>query len=221
MFVAPNCTSSEVNEIAAALAKAQGEMPNAVQNKINPHFRSKYADWASIRDAAEPSLSKHGISYTQISYIVCGSEGIPLFIVWRTMLIHTSGQWIASEYPIPYTPDKPQIAGSNTTYACRITFSRAAGIASEEDDDANAAQQPSGNNKAADIRMSEDHSADVCQAMLEQIEELDTIEGVDDYAKEHAGLYGKLTAKHQELVKKATNARRKKVTKTADDERRD
>ena len=39
------------NALAAALAKAQGEMKNAGLNKVNPHFKSKYADLPTIRDA--------------------------------------------------------------------------------------------------------------------------------------------------------------------------
>ena len=37
-----------LNELAAALAKAQGAMNNATMNRINPHFKSKYADLAAL-----------------------------------------------------------------------------------------------------------------------------------------------------------------------------
>src|SRR5262252_435306 len=49
------------NPLATALAKAQGEMPNAIFNRINPHFKSRYADLAAIREATTPALSKHGL----------------------------------------------------------------------------------------------------------------------------------------------------------------
>jgi hypothetical protein len=50
------------NALAAALAKAQGEMKNAGLNKVNPHFKSKYADLPTIRDAVTGVLSKHGLA---------------------------------------------------------------------------------------------------------------------------------------------------------------
>jgi hypothetical protein len=55
-------TSEQINELATALAKAQAEMKNAKLNKVNPHFKSRYADLAEIRDTVTPSLSKNGIA---------------------------------------------------------------------------------------------------------------------------------------------------------------
>ena len=57
--------SDSIGKLAEALAAAQGEMKNAPLNKVNPHFKSKFADLASIRDASTPALSKHGIAVTQ------------------------------------------------------------------------------------------------------------------------------------------------------------
>ena len=37
-------TSENIELIATALAKAQGEVANPVFNKTNPHFKSSYAD---------------------------------------------------------------------------------------------------------------------------------------------------------------------------------
>lgn len=207
--------SDQINELAAALCKAQAEIKNAPQSKINPHFRSKYADLATIRDAATPALSKYGLAVSQASFIAKSPDGMPSYVVWRTILMHTSGQYIISDYPIPYMPEKPQVMGSHTTYARRYTYAAIIVIASEEDDDANAAQDvrnEKSNGRPAEIRMSPEQSADVCQAMLEQIEELESVQAVDDYAKEHAGLYGRLSAQHQETIKKATNKRRVAVS---------
>ena len=38
--------SEKINALAEALAKAQGEMKNAVKGCDNPFFKSKYADLA-------------------------------------------------------------------------------------------------------------------------------------------------------------------------------
>jgi hypothetical protein len=137
-------TSTEINELAKALAAAQGEIKNAHLNKVNPHFKSRYADLAAIRDAVIPALSKHGIAVMQTTQQDIFNENVPGFVVLTT-LVHSSGQWIESEYPIPLVVDKPQIMGSAYTYARRYSLAAICGIAAEEDDDANAAQQSNGN----------------------------------------------------------------------------
>jgi hypothetical protein len=133
-------TSETIEHLAAALATAQGEMHNAPLNRENPHFRSRYADLAGIRDAVTPALSKNGLSVTQVtSYNEAGN------LVLYTRLTHKSGQWIEGEYPI--TPDKPQQMGSQLTYARRYSLSSICGISADEDDDAEIATK-SGNGKA-------------------------------------------------------------------------
>ena len=57
--------STAINELAAALAKAQGEMKPALKDATNPHFKSKYADLAANVEAARGPLSKHGIAVAQ------------------------------------------------------------------------------------------------------------------------------------------------------------
>ena len=44
-------TSEQINDIATALAKAQGELKNPVKAEENSHFRNRYADLASGLDA--------------------------------------------------------------------------------------------------------------------------------------------------------------------------
>lgn len=125
-------TSDTIDELAAALAKAQGEMKNATLNKVNPHFKSKYADLAGIRDTVIPSLSKNGLAVVQGTSVEGGQ------LVVTTRLVHASGQWMESQYPIAI--DKPQAMGSAYTYAKRYSLSAMCCIAADEDDDANAAQ---------------------------------------------------------------------------------
>ena len=48
--------SDSIASLAAALAKAQGEMENASKNSQNPHFKSKYADLAEILNTVRPVL---------------------------------------------------------------------------------------------------------------------------------------------------------------------
>lgn len=124
-------TSENIDQLATALAAAQAEMKNAKLNKVNPHFKSKYADLAEIRDTVTPALSKNGIAVVQ------GTDAAETGILVVTRLVHKSGQWIESRFPIAY--DKPQTMGSAYTYAKRYSLAAICNIAADEDDDANAA----------------------------------------------------------------------------------
>lgn len=126
-------TSEQINEIAGALAKAQGEMGGAKKDAANPFFKSKYADLASVRDACIVPLSKHGISVIQSP----SAEGSIVSVV--TLLAHSSGQWMRGIASCTAKDDSPQSVGSATTYLRRYALQSFAGIA-PEDDDAEAAQ---------------------------------------------------------------------------------
>ena len=126
-------TSETINELAGALAKAQLAMKNATADADNPYFKSKYADLATVRDAVTPALAANGIAVVQLT----SSENGHLIV--HTRLMHSSGQWIESQYPIMNDTAKPQAMGSALTYARRYSLSAICGIASEKDDDGNAA----------------------------------------------------------------------------------
>jgi hypothetical protein len=133
--------TENTNELAAALAKAQGAMQAAKFDKTNPHFKSKYASLAAVVDAIRKPLSDNALSYTQTTEIRDGG------FVLVTTLRHASGQWIASEYPLP-TGLKPQELGSALSYARRYSLSALACIAADEDDDAEGARQNGHTNSA-------------------------------------------------------------------------
>ena len=57
--------SEQINELAKALAAAQAEIEGASKDKTNPHFKSRYADLASVWEACRKPLSKHGLSVIQ------------------------------------------------------------------------------------------------------------------------------------------------------------
>ena len=52
--------SESLNELATALAKAQGEITGALKESANPFFKSRYADLASCWDACRLALSNNG-----------------------------------------------------------------------------------------------------------------------------------------------------------------
>ena len=56
--------SDTIGELATALAKAQGAIKHAVKDSTNPHFKSSYADLASVWEACRQPLSDNGLSVT-------------------------------------------------------------------------------------------------------------------------------------------------------------
>lgn len=143
-----------IDQLALALAAAQAKMSNAAFNKVNPHFKSQYADLAAIREATLPALTAHGLSIVQIP--ILNFEGA---LILRTLLLHKSGQFLEGEYPIG--DGTPQQRGSALTYAKRYSWAAMCGIAAEEDDDANAAEGAAKNSKplkqgVADITLGQD-----------------------------------------------------------------
>src|SRR5262245_44582314 len=61
--------SENTNDLSAALAKAQGDMTAAYFNRINPHFKNRYADLAAILDAIRAPLAKNNLALTQTTEI--------------------------------------------------------------------------------------------------------------------------------------------------------
>lgn len=124
--------STEIKDLATALAKAQAEIKPALKDTDNPFFKSKYADLASVQSACIPHLTKNGLSVVQ-SITVIGEN---TFLV--TTLLHSSGQWMKSLAPVKPTKNDPQGLGSALTYMRRYSLAALAGVA-QEDDDGNAA----------------------------------------------------------------------------------
>jgi hypothetical protein len=124
--------SENINELAAALAKAQGEITGALKDSANPFFKSKYADLASCWDACRKPLSDNGLAIIQSPEVT--GEGLTL----TTLLTHSTGQWIKNVFRMLPKDDTPQGVGSALTYARRYALTALIGIA-QVDDDGNAA----------------------------------------------------------------------------------
>jgi len=136
---------SPIGELAEALAKAQAEMTNPAFDKMNPHFKNKFASLAAIRNAVVPILSKHGIAITQE---LCNNDGMVGCI---TTLFHKSGQYRESRpFYIPVTKQDAQGYCSASTYARRYSLQSVCGVVGDEDDDGNAASK-NGNSGQRDV----------------------------------------------------------------------
>ena len=128
--------SESIKELAAALAKAQGEMRGAVKDSANPFFKSTYADLSSVVDAIRSAFASNGLSYIQ-SVEPSDKDEVRV----ETTLLHASGEWIAcGMLALPVSKHDAQGFGSALTYARRYSLSAAVGIA-PEDDDGNAASK--------------------------------------------------------------------------------
>jgi hypothetical protein len=152
--------SEQINELAGALAKAQGQMKNAAMNRVNPHFKSKYADLSSVLDAIRAPLSANGLSIVQT--MQTGERAITL----RTTLLHSSGQFIDTEYPLPLSL-KPHEMGSALTYGRRYSVAALICNASDEDDDGAEAMKAKPTNGHAHDDAVTQEQADAIRELLE------------------------------------------------------
>ena len=108
-------------------------MGAAVKDAENPFFKP-YADLGAVIKAMKEPFSSNGLSYTQFPIRDGESAGVV------TRLMHSSGQWMESEYTLPLAKFDAQSAGSCFTYARRYALQAIAGIPAA-DDDGNAATQ--------------------------------------------------------------------------------
>jgi hypothetical protein len=121
--------SESIAALANSLAKAQAAMSAAKKDSINPHFKSRYADLASIWDACRDSLTKNGLAVVQLP----GKDEAGYYV--ETVLTHASGEFIADKLHIVPTKDDPQGLGSAITYARKYGLSAIAGVAPDDSDD--------------------------------------------------------------------------------------
>jgi hypothetical protein len=136
-------TSSSIASLAGALAKAQIELANPEKSLVGTierqdgeggvtHFR--YAPLSSGLEIVRKTLGQHEIATVQ-STAIDQTTGI---VNLTTVLAHSSGEWIASDWPIcPIAEtERPHRMGAALTYARRYALFTLVGIAGEDDLDA-------------------------------------------------------------------------------------
>lgn len=131
-------TSSSTAALDEALAKAQGMIAPAAKDKVNPAFRSKYADLASVWEACREALSKNGIAATQ--WPVHSADGRQHLI---TRLAH-KGEWMLGRFSLPIDKANAHGVGSAVTYLKRFSLAAALGVVADDDDDGNGASERPG-----------------------------------------------------------------------------
>jgi ERF superfamily len=136
-------SSDTIGNISGALAKAQAELTNPEKSLV-AIIRSpfpgeadrtfRYAPLSSGLDIVRKSLGRHEIATIQSTEIDKESDLLRL----RTVLAHSSGEWISSEWPVCPMSDiaSAQRMGAALTYARRYALFTLVGIAGEDDLDA-------------------------------------------------------------------------------------
>lgn len=130
--------TSNLNELAAALTKAQATLthPSKTKKAGSGNFSYTYADLPAVIDVVKKSFSSNGLSFSQFPAV----DVVNRTVTVTTLIMHTSGQFLSSALSLGLVDLKPQTVGSAITYARRYALSAMAGIASEEDLDAGDAQ---------------------------------------------------------------------------------
>ena len=132
--------SPTIFKIVSALARAQGKYKPLAKNcegKVSygakdgreaGGYKFRYADLGAVLEATSEALSSEELAHT----VLIGAGRI------RVMLLHSSGEWFASEAPIG-SPEEMgfQKFGAQITYLRRYLFAPLVDLASEDDDDAN------------------------------------------------------------------------------------
>lgn len=119
-----------MTEVYKKLAQAQAEFEAVVFDKVNPHFKSKYASLAAIKDAIEPALHKYGFAIIQPWECLENGD-----IRLSTALLHESGEKIQLASSIIKNGKTDQQLGCSITYQRRYQISSALFLFAEEDDD--------------------------------------------------------------------------------------
>jgi hypothetical protein len=127
--------SDQLAQLGAALALAQNEIEAASKDSLNPHFKSRYADLASVWGACRKALCKNGLAVLQ-PVSAGGSQQVTV----TTILLHKSGEWIAGDLTLAAAQATPQAIGSAITYGRRYGLASMVGVAPDEEDDGEAAE---------------------------------------------------------------------------------
>jgi hypothetical protein len=150
-------SSESIAALAAALAKAQIELSNPGKSLVGSIETSRggsgdrlfrYAPLSSGLEIVRKTLGQHEIATVQTTAIDQAAGIVNL----TTMLAHSSGEWIASDWPVCAIADTatPRRMGAALTYARRYGLFTLVGIAGEDDLDAPDLVAPAGPASGAD-----------------------------------------------------------------------
>src|SRR6266566_5072817 len=232
-------SSDTIATIAAALAKAQVELTNPEKSLVgiirSPFPREadrtfRYAPLSSGLDIIRKSLGRHEIATIQSTDI---DKEVGLLRL-TTILAHSSGEWISSEWPVCPIADiaSAQRMGAALTYARRYALFTLVGIAGEDDLDAPdlgavpnpAAELPRSNGQAAAAQrtasgdgklpgpsarsvLGEQLSASLRESLIEQMAAINSADEAAAWAHRNLPAKNTLTAADAKMVEERFRAR--------------
>lgn len=138
--------SEQIDLLTKALVQFKTQCPAIdlnsqvkVETKTGKSYTFDYADLPHVKSICDPLLSANGLV---VSQILIGNLEI------YTMLLHESGQYIAGSVNVGSSAGKSaQENGSLITYFKRYAYCAIIGVVADKDDDANAHDGNSINNK--------------------------------------------------------------------------
>jgi len=232
-------SSDAIGNISAALAKAQAELTNP-EKSLTATIRSpfpreadrtfRYAPLSSGLDIVRKSLGRHEIATIQSTEIDKEAGLLRL----TTILAHSSGEWISSEWPVCPIADiaSAQRMGAALTYARRYALFTLVGIAGEDDLDAPdlgavpnaAAELPRSNGQAAAAQrtpsgegklpgpsarsiLGEQLSASLRESLIEQMAAINSADEAAAWAQRSLPAKNTLTTADAKMVEQRFQAR--------------
>ena len=225
-------SSEQIGAIAAALARAQGELTNP-EKTLTAMIRSpfpreesrtfRYASLASGLDIVRKSLSQQEIATVQSTRMEPATGQVYL----TTLLAHSSGEWISSDWPVCASKDTdaPHRMGAALTYARRYALFALVGIAGEDDPDAPdtiSSPPPSERHAVANARagkpilnspapLAPAQSTELCGRLLSELEAIPSGGDLLAWAKTSLPLKNMLLERDARLLEAAFEARVEQV----------
>ena len=183
--------SESIQNLAAALSKAQAEFPVIKFDSVNPFLKNGYASLGAVIAGTRPVLAKNGLAVTQLTF---GEDGV---VGVETMLTHSSGEWISDRVSMQVGEERgkssAQVAGSIITYLRRYSLAAILGMYSDEDTDGNEVKQELKPREAKPVSVSETMTIeDACKTT--------TSEGKQYGSMTIDGLKAMLSAMHKKLA---------------------
>jgi hypothetical protein len=168
-------TSDTITKISASINKSQSKFMHVVKDVKGA--RGLYASLPAVIESVRPILNENGISVLQHSHP--SETGVCL----STVLLHTSGEWIADGgLFIPCVKNDPQAFGSAMSYARRYSLLAMLGVAADDDDGKAALDPPKPLNDeqvsvllALSLAMRPDQNEDTAKAKISKF-------AADEYA---------------------------------------
>jgi hypothetical protein len=232
-------SSDAIGNISGALAKAQAELTNPEKSLVatirSPFPRERdrtfrYAPLSSGLDIIRKNLGRYEIATIQSTEIDKEAGLLRL----TTILAHSSGEWISSEWPVCTIADiaSAQRMGAALTYARRYALFTLVGIAGEDDLDAPdlgavpnaAAELPRSNGQAAAAQrtalgdgrhpgpsarsvLGEQLSASLRENLIQQIAAVNSPDEAATWARRSLPAKNSLTAVDAKIVEERFQAR--------------